>query len=143
MKEYILITLLVFSSTTALAVKGEGRDPVKANESKFQKPEIVKWIGTVKGDSSQHTTEHNHELRFIKQSDQEEFDIVESPKLVTLHHKNEKNYLMEIEAEKTPRFLFWGGNLIVKKFKVLKELESVPHQIPSKKISSNAFSEHR
>lgn len=94
------------------------------------KPEMVKWIGVVKGDPLYHTTDHDHSLEFLRQSDGDTFDIVDSPKLVKLHHDTEKNFLAEIEAEKTSRFLFWGGNLIVKNFKVLKELETVAHSEP-------------
>lgn len=127
-KSNLVLGILMFiGSQSAFAIQGEGKDRA---EIKDQEPNIVKWVGVVKGDEDYHTTDHDHELEFVRQSDQEDFDIVDSPKLVKFHHDTEKNYLMEIEAEKTSRFLFWGGNLVVKNFKVLKELEKVAHTKP-------------
>ena len=119
-----LIPVLFFgilaTYSSAFAIKGEGRDPSDRKPVKSE-PEIVKWIGEVKDDASNHTTRHGHELEFVKKDDGKEYDIVDSPDLQNLHHETGKNFLVEIEAEKTPRFLFWGGNLIVKNFKVLEE----------------------
>ena len=131
-KSTLFLAVLALTTTQfALAMPGDGRDHAYIqNRKQPSEPNIVKWVGVVKGDGDYHTTDHDHELKFVRQSDQENFDIVDSPKLVKLHHETEKNYLMEIEAEKTSRFLFWGGNLIVKNFKILKELETVAHKKP-------------
>ena len=125
---------LVTSYSAAFARGGDGsnfeRRPAKSE------PEIVKWVGEIKDEASDHTTEHGHSLEFVKKDDGKEYDIVDSPELVKLHHETEKNYLVEVEAEKTPRFLFWGGNLIVKNFKVLEETASVPHLAPIKRAAN-------
>ena len=141
MKKFTLMlgVVMLFNSQSVLAFRGIDPD---RSEVKDQKPEIVKWVGVVKGTEDYHTTDHDHELVFVRQSDGEDFDIVDSPKLVKLHHNSEKNYLMEIEAEKTSRFLFWGGNLIVKNFKVLKELETVAHKKPAR-TPVRTFSDRR
>lgn len=92
--------------------------------------DTIKWIGVVKEEAGQHTTDHNHEIQFVRQSDQETFDVVDSPELEKLHHGKEKRLLVEAVGRVTPKFLFWGGNLVVSQFNVLKELESIPHQKP-------------
>ncbi len=125
-----LLTSYSFAFARGGDRSGFDRQPVK------YEPEIVKWIGEVKDEASDHTTEHQHSLEFTKKDNGKEYDIVDSPELVKLHHETEKNYLVEIEAEKTPRFLFWGGNLIVKNFKVLEETAVVPHLEPTKRTSS-------
>lgn len=88
--------------------------------------ETVTWIGSIGDDWDSHN-EHQHDLKFTRQNDGKSFDL-ESKPLMTLHHERERNLLVEITAVRTPKFLFWGNNLIVKEFKVLKELETVPHQ---------------
>lgn len=92
--------------------------------------EIVRWTGTVSEEDGYHYNEHEfgHSLEFIRQNDGKSFDVVDSQELEAVHIQKEKNLLVEIEAEKTDRFLFWGGNLIVKNFKVLDELDEIPHR---------------
>ena len=100
-----------------------------------QPPEIVNWVGELTDDPSTHTTDHGHALRFVRQDDKSEFDVIDSPALLKLHHDTNKNYLVEIEAEKTPQYLFGGGNLIVKNFKVLSELgDAVPLAEPVRPV---------
>lgn len=107
-------------------------------------PEIVKWVGEIRDDASTHTTEHVHNLEFVRQNDGSSYDIVESPELVKLHHETEKNFLVEIEAEITSRFLFWGGNLVVKKFKVLQETsEALPHKMAMYRVHNASFRDHK
>ena len=126
---FLLLGLLI--STSAFASRGDGRllDRSDRRPAKAE-PEIVKWVGEIKDEAATHTTDHKHELKFVKKDDGKEYAVVDSPELVKLHHESEKNFLVEIEAEKTPRFLFWGGNLIVKNFKILEEGSSVPHLAP-------------
>lgn len=91
------------------------------------KPEIVNWRGEISDPPEEHTTLHSHHLRFKEEITGEVYDIVNSPELVKIHHETEKNYRLLIEGEITPRFLFWGGNLIVRNFKILKSTAHVPH----------------
>lgn len=124
---YILALTVMVSSAPAFAREGFGGRDRSVASAKTSAPEIVKWIGEISDSSSEHTTTHGHSLEFVNKETGNSYDIVDSPELVKLHHESEKNYLVEIEAEKTPRFLFWGNNLIVKNFKVLDETASVPH----------------
>ncbi len=127
---YVVFLVVLATYSSAFAIKGKDRD-LNDRKSVKSEPEIVKWLGEVKDDASSHTTRHGHELEFVKKDDGEEYDIVDSPDLQNLHHETGKNFLVEIEAEKTPKFLFWGGNLIVKNFKVLEETSDViPHTNP-------------
>jgi len=92
--------------------------------------EKVQWTGVLSEEDGYHYNQHEfgHDLEFTRQSDGKSFDVVDSEELAAVHIEKEKNLLVEIEGEKTSRFLFWGGNLIVTKFKVLQELEQIPHQ---------------
>jgi hypothetical protein len=121
----LIIVGLVLSTSDGLAAKEYAPD-LSANRQAIT-VEIVKWVGEIGDEASDHTTEHSHRLKFINQETGKSYDIVDSPELVRLHHDTEKNYLVEIEAEITPKFLLWGGNLIAKSFKVLEETASVPH----------------
>lgn len=96
--------------------------------------EPIKWTGILQEEDGYHTTAHEfgHDLEFVRQDDGGKFDVVDSPELLAVHSAKEKNLLVEIEAEKTKRFLFWGGNLIVKNFRVLGELDEIPHQAPKR-----------
>lgn len=120
----------------SFAMERDGGPRLDRTRQVKSEPEIVKWVGEVRDDEGSHTTDHDHELRFTKKDDGEVYNIVDSPSLVKLHHETEKNYLVEIEAEKTAKFLFWGGNLIVKNFKVLADASGpIPHRIPARTSS--------
>jgi len=139
-KSYLLALILLVSSGNLYAREGIG--PIIDRKPASTGPEIVKWIGEISNSASDHTTLHNHSLEFKNRETGKTYDIVDSPDLVKVHHENEKNYLVEIEAEKTPRFLFWGGNLIVKNFKILGETASVPHlPAPQPQATNHHFRE--
>jgi hypothetical protein len=127
MKKSYLLALALMTSSLNVYASREGVGPGEPRATQPSTPEIVKWVGEISDSASDHTTLHDHKLEFKNRQTGKTYDVVDSPELVKLHHENEKNYLVEIEAEKTSRFLFWGGNLIVKTFKVLDETESVPH----------------
>ncbi|AZZ37298.1 hypothetical protein CIK05_11030 [Bdellovibrio sp. qaytius] len=84
--------------------------------------------GEITDDQSTHDTRHQHELKFTDQATGQVFNIVDSPELVKLHESG-KNYLIQADVAQTSKFLFWGGNLVVKNFNVIKETsEEIPHQ---------------
>lgn len=85
--------------------------------------------GEISDELSTHDTRHEHELKFKDQATGKVFDVVDSPDLVKLHHESGKSYLIEADAAQTSKFLFWGGNLVVKNFRVIKETsEEIPHR---------------
>lgn len=101
-------------------------------------------IGEVTDDRFSHTTEHDHELTFKNQDTGEVFKIVDSPNLVKLHHETEKNFLIEAQVAKTPKVLFWGGNLVVKNFRVIKETsDAIPHYVIEKSARKSPASVRR
>ena len=104
------------------------------SQSSFAAAENVKWTGVSREQSGYHTPSHanGHSLEFVRQDDKKAFDVVDSEGLLNTHAEKEKNLLVEVEGEITPRFLFWGGNLVVKNFKVLNELDEIPHREPVK-----------
>lgn len=103
---------------------------VSLSQTSVASAEDIKWKGTVKEASGYHSTNHSdtHQLEFTRESDNKSFDIVDSDALEKLHAEKDKNLLVEVEGEITPRFLFWGGNLKIKSFTVLEELETIPHR---------------
>jgi len=113
-----LITVLLFGFTFG--------------QTSFAAAESVKWTGIIQEEKGYHTPNHEngHDLEFVRQDDKEIFDVVDSEGLLNTHAEKEKNLLVEVEGEITPRFLFWGGNLVVKNFKVLNELGEIPHREP-------------
>ena len=119
------------NSFTALVLTLSGASFAYASEtdakSSTSDKKIVRWIGEVKDDYVEldHTTKHQHDLEFTNAETGKTYDLVDIDELVKIHCETEKNYLVEIEAELTPRVLFWGNNLIVKKFKILKETSQV------------------
>ncbi len=125
------VSMLAFSATLlalpliSSAMEREGRmtQIERMERDRASAPEIVKWVGTIKDDADSHPAEH--ELAFTRKDNGATYDIVDSPELVKLHHDTEKNYVVEIEAEKTSKFLFWGGNLIVKNFRVIGSLTTL------------------
>ncbi len=87
-----------------------------------------KIVGEVKDTSATHDSRHLHQLTFKDSKSGQVFKIVDSPNLVKQHHETEKELLIEAKVRMTPSFLFWGGNLIVEEFSVLKETsEVIPH----------------
>jgi hypothetical protein len=89
----------------------------------------TKMIGEVTDEPTTHDTRHLHTLKFVDQVTGESFKVVDSPNLVKLHHETGKSYLIEAQVEKKQKFIFWGENLIVKSFSILKETsEEVPHK---------------
>lgn len=143
MKKMNLIVLalaLMAQPLPASAAEPEGRitQGERMQMQRALEPEIVKWAGTIKDKDGSHTTEHEHELEFTRKDNGDSYDIVDSPDLVKLHHETEKNYVVEIEAEKTPKFFFWGGHLIVKNFKVIEDASGpIEHRAPDTRPSSS------
>lgn len=97
-----------------------------ANENTFQA------IGKITESPSDHTTKHEHDLSFVRLSDGETFDIVDSPELLKAHCESGKNSVVEIEGYRTGKFLFWGGNLVVTGFKVHEDIAvpTMAHVVP-------------
>jgi|GEM_PF-2486947 len=127
MKNAIFCALVVFASSLNIYASSGDQSQSNLKNEQTSASEVLKLIGEISDSDSVHTNLHKHKLEFKDNESGKSYYIVDSPELVKLHHENEKNYLVEIEAEKTSRFLFWGGNLIVKNFKVLNETVSVPH----------------
>ena len=96
-----------------------------------EKENLVRWRGYVVADGP-HSTDHSHDLDFVRQSDGATFDIVDSPELERLHCQTSSKLLVDVLARRTPSVIFWGDNLQVRQVRVLKELEFQPHKKPVK-----------
>lgn len=101
--------------------------------------ESVNWTGILNESEGYHFIGHKfgHDLQFVRQSDGKKFSVINSEELEELHGNIEKNLLIKITAEITPKFLFWGGNLVVQDFKVVAELDQIPHKKYEKPSSAD------
>ena len=129
----VMIALLSLAgvSTKTLASERDGFMSRRGDQTTSE-PKTVRWVGTIQDDSSTHTTNHEHELTFKRESDGEIFDMDENKDLIKIHHDTEKVLKVEIEGEVIPRFLFWGGKLIVRNFTLIQESgERIPHRSPA------------
>lgn len=107
--------------------------------------ETVNWIGILNESDGYHYIGHKfgHDLQFVRQSDGKKFTIINNKELIEAHRNSEKNLLVQIQAEITPKFLFWGENLSVKDFKILSELSEISHKKYEKPLSSEStFGKH-
>lgn len=111
-----LIILPIFIITPAIAGIW-GINEIDRPMSNKYVPIIVKWFGEVKEEIESHKT--SHDFLFVNKDDGKSYKIIDSPNFVNFNHEIGKNYLVKIEAEITPTFFFWGGNLIVKKFQII------------------------
>jgi hypothetical protein len=123
-----LIILPFFLFTTAIA-RPWGINEIERPMSDKYVPIIVKWFGEVKEEISTHDS--THDFLFFNKDDGKSYKIVDSPDFFKFKHEIGKNYLVEVEAEITPIFLFWGGNLIVKKFQLIGD-SKIEESDPSK-----------
>ncbi len=121
---FLILSVLLFNFNTSFA-----SDALDSKTDSLDGE--MTWVGEIKDDPRTHTTEHRHALEFVRDVDGDSFDIVDSPELTRLHHETGKNYRIEAKVAKTPKFLFFGGNLVVKSFKVIEETsDSIPHALP-------------
>ena len=141
MAKLILISISSFflaSSVVLGSPRDDRHDHSMHQESKPRPKEVVKWKGKTHCKHTSHTTSHTHRLEFVNEETGEEFDM-ESPKLLETHCETGKNYRVEVVAEKSDGFLFWNGDLKVRSYKVLAELdeEVYVHKAPkSREIGS-------
>lgn len=96
--------------------------------------EPVKWTGVIQDEQGYHSVNHDssHDLEFVQEGDQKALKVVDNKSLLKLHSEKDKNLVVKIEGEVTPQFLFWGGNLKIRTFEVLKELGEIEHREPVK-----------
>lgn len=110
---------------TRLASGNEGgpiqREPLPESVATTQK-----WSGTVQCQQYSHTSNHLCDLELVETSSGERIEIVENPDLLKRHCQSDRNLLVNLVGEKTPRFLFWGGGIKVASFEVIRELGAMP-----------------
>jgi len=125
---YLMLAMAVTTAAIANSNPEVNLDKSTSKSSQsLEKDNMVTWTGYIES-NGRHTTKHDHSLEFVRKADGKTFDVVESPDLEKVHCERSKKLLVEINAERTPRILFWGNNLIVKNFKVLAELTELPHK---------------
>ncbi len=104
-------TIIVSGCATAPKVtKGDSNTPIKLT-------------GTLNCDGVSNVKTSSNGAVFVSQEDERRFDVVKSRDFVQAQCQTSKVNLIEIEAKETSKFFFWGGNLIVKTYKVLAELD--------------------
>lgn len=95
--------------------------------------ESAKWTGVLQESKGYHSTNHTseHSLVFVSNETGKTFEVEDNQELISSHIEKDKKLLMEAEGEVTSRFLFWGGNLIIKNYKILEDLEPIVHYDPT------------
>ena len=117
-----LVTLLVGAQTSFAREALDGLfDRTVPQKTQTQ---IVDWVGLIYSKDAD-----RNDLEFIRDGDQAAFDVEDTSNLRELNWKDHQSRVVRITAEKTSRFLFWGGDLIVRDFKVLKEAGKYRPQI--------------
>ncbi len=134
---YILPIIVLILSFTGYAHAYEGgggdREYPFDRQYKPSPPEMVTWNGFVKCENESHAKTGECDMIFIDKN-ADEFDIIESPDLLRVHCSKHTDLEVRLTAEKTPSFLFWGGDLKVAKFDVVREVNS--EEIPKKPESN-------
>ncbi len=121
-KSFIWMFLILFTQVPQ-AFSNEGSlDRMRQAEPASVAQEIQKLTGVVRCQEYSHGSTHDCDLEIVEDSTGNQMDIVESPDLLKRHCQNDRELRVSLTAEKTPRFLFWGGNLKVKNFEILEEL---------------------
>lgn len=135
-----LIYALILSSTFASNANAEPRSGIRSsdfNQKTPYKPEILDLKGIVKSDGV-HDSDCDIDLELVDQASGRSYSISEPGELLALHCSKEKDFLVTMKAERTPKFLFWGGNLNVQAFEILEEMETQPHiEAPTLKNTSS------
>ena len=132
MKTKLLVTILAGTAltfgTVALGAPVSERhhgynEHVGSVDQEVLLPEMITWTGWVRCEAGTHETAHQCDLEFVRK-DGEVFAVIDSPELKRMHCGGNADLKVTLTAEKTPRFLFWGGNLIAKKFEIVKRGEA-------------------
>ncbi len=75
--------------------------------------------------------EEDFDIEFVSADGTHKYDVSDSPEVTNLIRKNESSYIVKIDGELTPRFLFWGGDLVVKSFEILGKRPAPSHLVVS------------
>lgn len=90
------------------------------------------WVGVVRDADGFHTNDHNssHSLTFTRNTDGKTFKISKDySDLTPKHLSSEHTLLVKMDGYVTPRFLFFGGNLVVENAEILKQVDPVQHRV--------------
>lgn len=127
MKQFVYIFALI--STLTITANAESRGGIRSSDygtkTKYV-PEILELKGVVKSDGN-HEKNCGVDLELVESETGKTYSISEPKELAQLHCEKEKDFLVSMKAERTPKFLFWGGSLKVQEFQLLEELEAQPH----------------
>lgn len=125
-----LIYAFILTSAFVLNANAEPRElirPTNFDKKIPYSPEVLDLKGIVRSDGS-HASDCNIDLELVVQDSGKIYSISDPGELAALHCTKEKNFSVTMKAERTPKFLFWGGNLKVQSFEIIEELEAQPHK---------------
>jgi hypothetical protein len=96
----------------------------------------LRAVGAIIENPSDHTTRHDHSLKFLNLLDGQISDIVDSPELIKSHCESGQKSVVEITGSRTGKFLFWGGNLVVTDFRIHPDIEAprLAHTSPPRRV---------
>lgn len=120
----------LFGSQVSFARESESKGLMFLSQPRPEwKPEIVSFVGEVrcmegKGDDGDTSQQAGCEARLIR-ADGKVLRVDSDNSLAKLASQSPaKHLLVKVEVEKTPKFLFWGGNLELLEFEILDETSS-------------------
>lgn len=113
-------------ATMSLVLAGLTTGIAKASSDSESKSNEVNWTGIVRCEAYSHAQNHDCNLEFEDAETKDTYSVVESPDVLKRHCSNERDLKVKVVGELTSKFLFWGGNLKVKSFDVIEELDPMP-----------------
>ncbi|MBK9294519.1 MAG: hypothetical protein IPM57_08750 [Oligoflexia bacterium] len=140
--KFVVLCVLTLLPLTSFARPGGGGMERSQRSEKPYEPEIVNFTGIVK--SKPHQAQScDSDLKFTVNGSGDVYVLSNGEELKKLHCSKEKDLVIQLKAEKMPRFLFWGGDLKVISFEVLNEQEPEGHILPEERQSSHVHAVDR
>src|SRR5690606_22241833 len=110
------------------------RDHIRQQRSTL-KP--VSGVGYITCDEEKKANDEDCDLKFIRKSDLEEFEVVDSPAVLAAHMEGHKNLKVDLSGRVTMSAIFHDDHLRVEKFTVLGEVDNLAAITEEQKIGSN------
>lgn len=122
--KYLLIGSMFAILTTSNSF---ARSNSGSSNPKFHKPILkkVQWKGSFRCEEKVHEglhrSDHECELEFVNAENEEVWSVKPRPELLSLHQKYGGPVNAEVEALSSPRYLFGGANIEIKKITIIEQ----------------------
>lgn len=133
----IAITFSLFLSVAEAEPQNDRWDFPSQKESKIEREQIQ--IKGILLPEKHQKGEKNFSIQFVSLDGTQKYDVTNSPEITNLIQENESSYIVKINGELTPKFLFWGGDLVIKSFEILGKKPAPPHLVMSSSARGRIF----